>query len=138
MKTYTKDQFISYVCGWLEAEGVKNNQLTLNNMNAALLNASTMLKDSQDGISEYVARKEQSGWPFYRFEGKYIKQMPSDRPAFEEEALGYFDERDATVEKMINGKWCPSADPIYQPQYFRGQLNGGWITNNGLVDYDYC
>lgn len=132
MKTFTKAQFISYICGFLGAEEVEIDQLTLNSMNASLLNASTMLKDYQDGIDAVIERNKRSS---YRFDGRYVKDLKSDAEAFEE-ANGYHDEGCATVEKWIRGFWYPAADPIYQPQFFSDGKNGGWVTNKGLVEYD--
>ncbi len=132
MKTYTKAQFISYVCGWLGAEETKIDQLTLNSMNASLLNASTMLKDNQDGIDAVIERNKLQ---YYRFDGKYVVPHKTENEAFED-ANGYHDEYSATVEKLIDGNWCQAADPVYQPQFFYGGKNGGWITNNGIVEYD--
>lgn len=53
-----KKQFADYVCGWLFVlEGDENlENLDLNNMKAALLNAAAMLEDNQDGIEAYVER----------------------------------------------------------------------------------
>lgn len=75
----------------------------------------------------------------YRFEGQYVKELAGDNEAFEE-AIGYYDERSATIEKWIGPKtgWAFAADPLYQPQYFYGKLNGGWVCQDGtLLSYDY-
>jgi hypothetical protein len=55
----TKKDFSDYVCGWLFIiEGDENlENLDLNNMRAALLNAESMIDDYQDGIESYVERK---------------------------------------------------------------------------------
>lgn len=72
---------------------------------------------------------------FYRFEGKFVKQFACDKDAFEH-AVGWYDERDASVEKWIDGRWMPSANPIYHPQFFSGSKNGGWIVDNKLVEFE--
>lgn len=72
----------------------------------------------------------------YRFEGQFLKTLASDKEAFDH-ALGWHDERDASIEKMIGAEWCPQASPIYHPEYFYGGKDGGWITENGLVEYNY-
>jgi hypothetical protein len=55
----TKKDFADYVCGWLFIlEGdEKCENLDLNNMHGALLNAAAMLDDYQDGIESYLERK---------------------------------------------------------------------------------
>jgi hypothetical protein len=55
-KQYEVEDFLEYVKGWLGAESVRNNRITIDEMNAALLNATAMLKDSTDGIEHYVIR----------------------------------------------------------------------------------
>jgi hypothetical protein len=55
-KQYYVEDFLEYVQGWLGADSVRNNRITIEEMNAALLNATVMLKDSQDGIAHYVER----------------------------------------------------------------------------------
>lgn len=71
----------------------------------------------------------------YRFDGKYVRGFDSDDAAFEY-AIGFHDDRSAIVEKWIDGRWIPCADPLYNPEYFYGDKNGGWMTNNGLVPFD--
>jgi hypothetical protein len=56
MKTYTKQQFISYICGWLGADDANNDQLSLNNMKAALNNALVCISCPSDGIENHVER----------------------------------------------------------------------------------
>lgn len=54
---YTVEDFMEYITGWLGADSVNNNSLSLNEMRAALFNANSMLEDSQDGIKAYVERE---------------------------------------------------------------------------------
>lgn len=73
----------------------------------------------------------------YRFEGKFVREFSGDKAAFEH-AIGWYDERDASVEKWINGRWAYAADPIYHPQFFTVSKDGGWIAGNDeLIEYDY-
>ena len=75
----------------------------------------------------------------YRFEKQFIKELNGDKEAFEE-AITYYDERDATVEKWYGPVigWAFAASPIYQPEHFYGNKNGGWVTLSGiLIEYDY-
>lgn len=62
----------------------------------------------------------------YRFEGLFKLDFPSDKEAFEE-ACGWHDERDAFVEKWIDGMWCPHTNPIYHAWAYYGGKNGGWL-----------
>jgi len=55
---YTVKDFMEYITGWLGADSVNNNSLTLNEMMPALLNATSMLEDSQDGIESFVERRD--------------------------------------------------------------------------------
>ena len=48
--------FEQYVSGWL----IASHELSYNNMKGALLNALSMLEDSQDGIDHEVERKNQN------------------------------------------------------------------------------
>ncbi len=64
----------------------------------------------------------------YRFEGKYLRDFTSDDEAFEY-ALGFYDDRPATIEKRICGLWCRHSDPAYQPQHYEGNKNGGWMND---------
>jgi len=57
----------------------------------------------------------------YRFEGKYEKVCPDENNALGDEANSYYDERAATVEKKIDGNWCP-ADAF---------LGRGWLLPDG-------
>lgn len=71
----------------------------------------------------------------YRFDGKFYNEFPTDEKAFEE-ANTYHDDRAATIEKWfgpIKG-WCPHSDPVYHPQFYSGEKNGGWIYNNQLIE----
>ena len=53
----TQKDFADYVCGFLEAENARSNNLSLNNMKAALLNAANCLDCPNDGILAYVKRR---------------------------------------------------------------------------------
>lgn len=55
---YTVEDFMKYVTGWLGADSVNNNSISISEMKAALLNANSMLEDSEDGIKAYVERKD--------------------------------------------------------------------------------
>jgi hypothetical protein len=57
MEKQSVEDFLEYVKGWLWAESVRNNEVDLYEMKAALLNATAMLEDSQDGIKFFVMRK---------------------------------------------------------------------------------
>ena len=72
----------------------------------------------------------------YRFEGKFVREFSCDKEAFNH-ACGWYDERDASIEKWIDNGWRPAADPIYQPRFFYGNDDGGWIVENKLVEFDY-
>lgn len=130
---YTVPQFLSYVQGWLDSEAANNDQLTMGNMMAALSNAILTIDDPCDGIQNFVERQ---GLQNYRFEGKYVREFNNDQEAFEY-SLGFYDDRCASVEKWMDGEWAEAANPIYQPQYFKGRSEGGWIKSNGkLIEYD--
>lgn len=68
----------------------------------------------------------------YRFEGHFVKELESDCAAFEE-ACGWYDDRDAFLEKWIDGRWCAHSDPLYHPQHYYGGKNGGWMMPDGTV-----
>lgn len=53
----TKKDLADYVCGWLEAKNAKSDNLTLNNIKAALHNAAFCLDCPNDGIEAYVKRR---------------------------------------------------------------------------------
>jgi hypothetical protein len=53
---YTVEDFLNYITGWLGADSVNTNRLSISEMRAALLNANSMLEDSQDGIESFVER----------------------------------------------------------------------------------
>ena len=52
-----KQDFLSYVEGWLSTSE-SFEDLSMNNMGAALQNAFTMLKDDQDGIISAIERRK--------------------------------------------------------------------------------
>jgi hypothetical protein len=54
---YTVEDFMKYVTGWLGADSVNTN-LSISEMKAALLNATSMLEDSQDGIESFVEHRD--------------------------------------------------------------------------------
>lgn len=58
MKDYTKAQFISYVLGWLGADESNRDQLSLNNMKAALNNALFSFDCGDDGFEAYCGRQQ--------------------------------------------------------------------------------
>lgn len=62
-RQYEVEDFLEYVKGWLGAESVRINRITIDEMNAALLNSTAMLEDTQDGIQHYVERVS----PHYNF-----------------------------------------------------------------------
>ena len=65
----------------------------------------------------------------YRFEGKFVRELESDHAAFEE-ACGWYDDRDASIEKWIDNQWCAHSDPLYHPVIYRLHENGGWMLLN--------
>jgi hypothetical protein len=70
----------------------------------------------------------------YRFEGKFVKELESDHAAFEE-ACGWYDDRDAFIEKWIGPKtgWVPHTDPLYHAWAYYNGKNGGWLMPNKEV-----
>jgi hypothetical protein len=58
MKTFTKEQFSDYVLGWLESQEYHANELSMGNIKAALNNALVAIEDGNDGIVDYVERRE--------------------------------------------------------------------------------
>lgn len=54
---YDITDFLEYIKGWLGADSVRSNDVTIDEMKAAMLNATSMLEDSQDGIEHFVERK---------------------------------------------------------------------------------
>ena len=74
----------------------------------------------------------------YRFEKKFVKTFVSDREAVEE-ACGWHDERDATIEKWIDNRWCAHSDPLYHPWAYYGGKDGGWMMppNEQIIPTDY-
>ena len=135
---YTVAQFLSYVQGWLGSEEANADSLSMSNMLACLNNTILSIDDPYDGIEEYVENKK---WKNYRFDGKYVREFKTDKEAFEY-ALGFHDDRSASVEKWIDGRWLPASSPVYHPQYYRVKSDGsfqdgGWIkSNNQLIDFD--
>ena len=137
METYSKNQFISFVLGFLGAEEHRNDQLTPNSMKAALNNALVTFDSGDDGFKAYVERQfafDNSN--LYRFDSKYEQRFQYDDDAFEE-AASYHDDRSASVEKWIDGRWCFAVTYFTHPQYFyNGKDGGGWMTNNGVVKFN--
>lgn len=75
----------------------------------------------------------------YRFEGEFVKELPSDKEAFEY-ACGWYDERDASIERWIGPKigWVKHSDPLYHPQHYYGNKDGGWMMPDGsLLNVDF-
>lgn len=129
---YTVDQFLDYVKGWLSTDAVDGNLLDMNAMNACLRNAASCIADPSDGIAAQIEREKLR---HYRFEQKHVRTFCSDHDAFEY-ACGWHDERDASIEKWMHGQWCPAANPIYQPEYFKGKSDGGWICGKKLIPFN--
>ena len=65
-KQYKVEDFLEYVKGWLGANSVRSNEVTIEEMKAAMLNSLSMLEDHQDGIDSYVERKN------------YMEEVPMD------------------------------------------------------------
>jgi hypothetical protein len=65
MKTFTIEQVLEYVEGWLGADDDKQT-LNMNQIKAMLNNALVCVDDPSDGIEEYVERK---GIPLYKVLG---------------------------------------------------------------------
>jgi hypothetical protein len=64
--------------------------------------------------------------------GIHQKQFANDTEAFEH-ANGYSDEGTVPVERLINGIWCQCSSPLYNPQFYYGSKDGGWMSNGKLV-----
>lgn len=54
----TKQDFFSYVEGWLSTEVSDRGNLTIENMKAALHNSLAMIEDDQDGIVAELERRK--------------------------------------------------------------------------------
>jgi len=59
-KQYEVEDFLEYVKGWLGANSVRSNEVTTEEMKAAMLNSLAMLEDSQDGIEFFVMRRDKN------------------------------------------------------------------------------
>ena len=69
---------------------------------------------------------------FYRFDYQFEKHFATDAEALTHSNT-WHDDRAAVVEKWIDGRWCPHSDPIYQPQYYYGGKDGGWMDPRGKL-----
>lgn len=56
-KHYEVEDFLEYVKGWLGVNSVRNNEIAIIEMKAALQNSLAMLEDTQDGIEFFVKRR---------------------------------------------------------------------------------
>jgi len=64
----------------------------------------------------------------YRFDVRFEQEIADDFLALEE-ACGFHDDRDANIEKLINGFWCPHTTPISHPN----TKIDGWVLPNGEI-----
>ena len=64
----------------------------------------------------------------YRFDGKFQYDMANDFLALAEANM-YHDDHAVSVEKLVNGFWCPHTTPISHPNI----KNDGWVLPNNEI-----